>query len=97
MKFDIGRSGNYIDRAEENMKPPILMTKRWGSLTHDEQELATYTSQLARKLREFVKGFKSDPGTSDLDREQPIHSCVKLGVWRDAGYLLSLIDRERDA
>ena len=79
------------------MKTPKLMSARWGSLTRDEQELAKYTIRLADQLRAFVNGFKDNPGTSDLDREQPIHSCVKLGVWRDAGYLLSLIDRERDA
>ena len=56
---------------------------------HDVSVLLKENAELAVLLRAFVDGFKSDPGTSDLDNEQPIHPCVELGVWRKASYLLS--------
>ncbi len=37
-----------------------------------------------RLLQPFVDGFVSDPGTSDLDNEQPITVRVLLGDWRKA-------------
>lgn len=46
-------------------------------------------AQLETALRPFVEGFKSDPGTSDLDNEQPIVSWVKLGEWRKAVSVLA--------
>lgn len=45
-------------------------------------------AQLEALLRVFVDGFKYDPGTSDLDNEQPIVSWVTLGHWRKADHAL---------
>lgn len=45
--------------------------------------------ELMALLGKFVDGFKPDPGTSDLDNEQPIHVRVTLGDWRRARALLA--------
>ncbi len=46
-------------------------------------------SWISKSIEMIVKavrdGFESDPGTSDLDDEQPVHVRVELGVWRRAG------------
>ncbi len=46
-------------------------------------------NELLAALEPFVAGFKSDPGTSDLDAEQPIIARVSLGDWRKARAILA--------
>lgn len=46
------------------------------------------TEELLRMLSIAVRdGFKADPGTSDLDDEQPIVVRMKLGDWRRAHWI----------
>jgi hypothetical protein len=52
-------------------------------------------SRLAQSLRVFVAGFMDDPGTPDLDGEQPIDSRVTLEDWRKARYLIWYLDDKR--
>ena len=41
----------------------------------------------ARRLRGIIRaGYKTDPGTSDLDDEQPIAVWMTLGDYRRAGW-----------
>lgn len=44
--------------------------------------------QLAHVAKAVCEGFAEDPGTSDLDNEQPIHVCIPLGEYRRARLLL---------
>lgn len=52
---------------------------------------------LARDVLPIVKavceGFTPDPGTSDLDNEQPIHVCIPLGEYRRAVRLLHELEK----
>ena len=50
----------------------------------DIAHLLSANEALANLLQPFVNGFVSDPGTSDLDNEQPITVRVLLGDWRKA-------------
>jgi len=52
-----------------------------------EQQLGFLTRDVLPLLEEIVAGFKTDPGTSDLDDEQPIHVCISLGAYRRASRL----------
>ena len=40
-------------------------------------------------LEAVCDGFKADPGTSDLDNEQPITLWITLGQWRKARSVLA--------
>lgn len=39
-------------------------------------------------LKRLLAGFTADPGTSDLDDEQPIHLSILLGDWRKLNGLI---------
>lgn len=60
------------------------------------QELAAQSVRQAKcvEVLEAVKaGFSEDPGTSDLDDEQPIHVSMTLGDYRAAVRLLYQVRR----
>ena len=38
-------------------------------------------------LNEIILGYDYDPGSSDLDDEQPIHVRISLGAYRRARHL----------
>jgi hypothetical protein len=44
-------------------------------------------------LEAIVKGFTTDPGTSDLDNEQPVHITIPLGEYRRAVRLLHELEK----
>lgn len=44
--------------------------------------------RLRQLLVKVAAGYIDDPGTSDLDDEQPIHAELNLGDWRLAKELL---------
>ena len=52
---------------------------------------------LARDVLPIVKavceGFTPDPGTSDLDNEQPVHITIPLGEYRRAVRLLHELEK----
>jgi hypothetical protein len=52
---------------------------------------------LARDVLPIVKavceGFTPDPGTSDLDDEQPVHITIPLGEYRRAVRLLHELEK----
>ena len=50
---------------------------------------AELIKRLAQTMQPFINGFTYDPGTSDLDNEQPITVRCELGDWRKARALLA--------
>jgi hypothetical protein len=49
-----------------------------------EQQLGFLARDVAPLIEAVCAGFTPDPGTSDLDNEQPIHVCIPLGEYRRA-------------
>lgn len=49
----------------------------------------TRLPRLRQLLLRIVDGYIDDPGTSDLDDEQPIRARLDLGDWRLAKQLLA--------
>ncbi len=50
--------------------------------------------ELVTALETFVAGYMSNPGTSDLDDEQPIIMRIYLGDWRKARAALAKAHEE---
>ena len=48
-----------------------------------------FTLELISLLRKVQAGFNPDPGTSDLDNEQPIYVRLELGDYRKINQSLS--------
>lgn len=60
------------------------------NVAHD----AALALELLGKVRD---GFQFDPGTSDLDDEQPIHPCISLGDMRKIRNLLHRASKRMEA
>lgn len=53
-----------------------------------EQQLRVLADNVQPLLDAVVDGYSYDPGSSDLDNEQPIHVRMTLGDYRRASNLL---------
>ncbi len=53
-----------------------------------EQQLGILIRNVIPLLDSLVSGYTYDPGSSDLDNEQPIHVLMTLGEYRQASNLL---------
>ena len=74
-----------------NVKRPLVveMFARGVEVTGvDRQELARYALDLEQAAGSVIAGFTYDPGTSDLDDEQPIVVRMTLGEYRRLRALL---------
>jgi len=55
--------------------------------------LITFAGDLISDVRVVLAGFKTDPGTSDLDDEQPINVWMTLGDYRRMARRVAVLDR----
>ena len=64
------------------------LTKMHRAIT---SEIVERADTLAKAMRPIVAAYRAsaDPGTSDLDREQPFNITVTLGALRDASIALA--------
>jgi len=64
-----------------------------GPATERSRRQSWITQTIEIVVRAVVAGFKDDPGTSDLDGEQPIWVGMKLKTWRNAKGVVAELDR----
>jgi hypothetical protein len=60
-----------------------------AKIVAEEKRLRSISNNLFAVARAVAYGFTSDPGTSDLDDEQPIDVRMTLGEWRKARRLVT--------
>ena len=53
----------------------------------------TTARYLVSLINSVVQGFTPDPGTSDLDDQQPVHLTIPLGEYRRAVRLLHELEK----
>lgn len=63
-----------------------------SNMTND-QFLGALLKDLRPLVKAVVDGFTPDPGTSDLDNEQPIHVTIPLGQYRRARMFLHQLEK----
>jgi hypothetical protein len=59
----------------------------------DPVRFACGLSNLLIVARVIRDSYHTDPGTADLDNEQPIHISTTLGVWRELNSAISALEQ----
>jgi hypothetical protein len=95
--FIAQQSGGALHFGEYRF--PHEMAEDGSSKTYPRHEaeanarLFTVAPDLLSDIRVVLAGFKTDPGTSDLDDEQPINVWMTLGDYRRMAYRVAVLDR----
>jgi hypothetical protein len=70
------------DTKEKAMVTAAQLNDSFDSLSKTVLRVRDERNLLAKELKLVLAGFEEDPGTSDLDDEQPISVSITLGDYR---------------